>query len=90
MLASAEFIPGSYHWNSLGKKQQGGKGANTSEPEFLYCGGTWNAFMPAVPAQVMSLTITVLFSIGVVSLFFIADQIVKGKAIVAGDEIDRI
>ena len=88
LLASAEFIPGYYHWNSLGQKQQGGKGANTSETEFFHVGGTWNSFMPAVPTQVMSLTITVLFSIIVVLLFFITHEIIEGKAIVAGDEVD--
>ena len=85
--ASGKFIAGGNHRDPLGQKEQGSKGANTPETEALYVRRTRNPLMPAVPAQVMGFTVTVLFTIIVIAFVFIAHQIVEGKAIVAGDKV---
>jgi len=45
-------------------------------------------FFTTIPAVVMAFTVTIFFAVGFIMFFVIADQVVQGKAVVAGDEVD--
>src|SRR6516164_3394734 len=45
-------------------------------------------FGTGVPAQVVVLAVSVLFAVGLVVLFVVADEIVQGEPVMDGDEID--
>ena len=46
------------------------------------------ALHPAVPAEIVARTILTIFAVGEVVFIVITDQVVKGEAIVGGDEVD--
>src|SRR4051794_32352533 len=51
-------------------------------------GSLGRAFDSPIPAQVVIGPIAVVLAIGQVVLGFVADQVVQGESIVAGDEVD--
>ena len=46
------------------------------------------AFGAAIPAKIFVVAVAIVFAVGFVVLLVVTDQIVQGKAVVRGDEID--
>ena len=55
---------------------------------FLNFWCAWKSFAPAVPAQIVVITIAVVFAVGSIVLDVIADEIVQGEAIVRRQKVD--
>src|SRR6478672_7547271 len=88
LLRSGPFVAGSDHGHALRKEQSREHVAHllTTELENLRVFG--RTFFAVVPGMIIVIAIAILFSVGLVMLLVVTDEVVKGETVVRGDEID--
>ena len=89
-LGPAQFVTCAEHRYPLADQQKCRIAFHPPAPQTLYFKVSGGALEAAVPAQVVSLSIPILFAIFQIVFVIVTDQVVEGEAVMAGDEIDRV
>ena len=84
-LRSQHFIAHEQHWHPLRKRPDRQRIFSLSQPQPLNGRIVGWPFRAAVPAIVFICAIPIVFTVGFVMLLVIAQQIVEGKSVVAGN-----
>ena len=88
LLAVTELVIRQQHGRAVGKEQRGKQGFGGVGAVFQNCRIFGFAFDAVVVADVFVMPVAVVFAVGVVVFFVVADQITQRKAVMRGDEID--
>ena len=90
LLRPAELVPCHEHRHALREEEDHCHGLDPTQAQLLHKRVVAWSFAAGVPAQAVIVAVAVLLAIGQVVFFIVADQISKGEAVVAGDEVDRV
>src|SRR6266403_4517547 len=88
LLCMADLVARDKHRNSLRQEQRGYEIAPLLGAKALDCGIVRGAFHAAVPATVIVSAVAVFFTVGLIMLGVVADQVLQSEAIMRGDEIN--
>ena len=89
-LGAAHLVTHMQHWRTDGYEGQRQEVLYLPVAERFDCRIAGGSLDAAVPAQVRVGTVPVLFAVGLVVLALVGNQVVQGKSIVTGDEIDAL
>ena len=89
-LGAQEFVAGQEHGDALGEQQGGDQVLGLAFAEGEDGRVVGRAFDAAVPGEVLVGAVAVVFAVGLVVLVVVADEVVEGEAVVAGDEVDGV
>src|SRR2546422_27482 len=89
-LGTSDLVAGHDHRHALREQEDSGEVLDLPAPERLHGAIVCLAFNPTVPAVVLVVPVAITLAVGLVVLLVVADNIVEGEAIVAGDEIDAV
>ena len=89
VLGVAEFIAGEDHGRAAAAHKDSDGIAHHLAAQLLDDGIIRGPFYPAVPAAVVVGAVRVVPAVGLIVLMIVGKQIIEGKTVVTGDEIDR-
>src|SRR5690606_9475759 len=87
-LGAAELVAGDNHRRALGEQQGGHHVAHLSLAHFDDVFVVRGTFPAVVVREVVVGTVAVVFAVGFVVFVVVRHQIVQGKTVVGGDEVD--
>src|SRR4029079_12966957 len=87
-LRPADFIPAQQHRHPLREHQRRQEVAGLTAPKREHLRIVRRTFLTAVPRAVVALAVAVLFSVRLVVLLIVRDQISKGEPVMGGNEVD--
>src|SRR3984957_16760235 len=89
-LGTSHLVASADHRNALRHHHDGDEVFHLSPAQILYFLIVRRTFDAAVPAQVVIRTISISFAVRFVVLAVVGNEVVKGKTVMAGNEIDAV
>src|SRR3972149_5213493 len=89
-LSSTALVAEQHHRHALTEHERGEHIFDLSCAKSLNRCSASGAFHAVVAAKVVDFAVAVAFAVGFVVFFVVADQVVKGKTVVRGNEIDTV
>src|SRR5262249_20281005 len=83
-----DLISGQHHGHPLGQQQSGDQVALLPDPQLADGGIVRGALDTAVPRPVVIAAVPAVFTIRLVVLLVVADQVLRGEACMGGGEVD--
>ncbi|KJU87726.1 membrane protein [Candidatus Magnetobacterium bavaricum] len=87
VLCACYFVSGQEHRDPVGDKHQRGKVLYLLSAQTVYFGGPGGTFPATVPTEVFIRAVSVVLAVVFIVFAIVSYKVVKGKAVVAGNEV---